>query len=424
MFTSRHTLLLISRQVLARIDYVGSKRLRVDHLWVTESNGGSMVGDVARAMQLGSRTGRKVTIVSPELWIGTVALPNDVASLVSANELEQALALEAEMESGISAFDAVTRCVKLPSQEIAEPQWLVAQMANSQLSELKRSVQEFRSTLLAVTHPLSAELTTALQSGSTIDDLLNEISYEHFLTDESSFADFANRWAVHVAAREEDRPLWMQVDRGGLAFSPRAMAASLAIAAAGACGLAHWASASALRSATDSISRVEKQLSELDEKNESLKAVEATIAQKQSVLTKSRAVRESLERKLQQATQSQSLQNTRWASLLDGLAQSANASCWVRRIESKADCASVYGLALHHAAANQFASDLERTLNEMGWSIAPATATLTEEGLVQFEIRLQASDRTESLGGRTKFVSRKQAIDPPATNETAQGDSP
>jgi len=72
------------------------------------------------------------------------------------------------------------------------------------------------------------------------------------------------------------------------------------------------------------------------------------------------------------------------------LAKLADGSCWVRKLESTPVQTVVHGLAIDIAAANRFAGRLEFALQRNGWKTVPARTLLTSNGLVSFNIVLEA----------------------------------
>ena len=118
MFAHCHTILLITRQVLARIDLTGRRRLRVKQIWTQPScDYDTILSELSRTLKLGTRRPSHVTVVSPDFWTDVPSVPADVAAIAKANEINQALALEAEVESGQSAFDSRTIALKIHGQD-------------------------------------------------------------------------------------------------------------------------------------------------------------------------------------------------------------------------------------------------------------------------------------------------------------------
>ena len=84
MFNHSHTVLLITRQVLARIDLSGRKRLNVKQMWTAPGcDYDNILPEVARAIKLGTRRPGRVTIVSSDFWTDILSLPTDVVTIAS-----------------------------------------------------------------------------------------------------------------------------------------------------------------------------------------------------------------------------------------------------------------------------------------------------------------------------------------------------
>ena len=92
MFSTSRTILLITKQVLARIDLRGRRRLSVQQIW-TEPSGDydAILPQVSRALKLASRRPGRVTIVSPDFWTDILSIPSDVTAIASENEIKQAV---------------------------------------------------------------------------------------------------------------------------------------------------------------------------------------------------------------------------------------------------------------------------------------------------------------------------------------------
>lgn len=393
MFTHRHTILLITRQVLARIDLTGKRRLSVKQIWTQPScDYDSIQSEVLRTLKLGTRRPTHVTVVSPEFWTDVLSVPADVATIAKENEINQALALEAEVESGLSAFDSRTIAFKIPDRDERneDGQWCVTQVANAQLRELSHTLRKAGTRLHGIAHPLVAQLAAAKSlSVEGVQELLRPWREKTEFT-EVAMATLATDWAACLTLRPKFPMLMMAQAEALSNAQPIALSASLALLAAGGCGCWHWQSEQCLAATTQAIERLEKQHSQQEATEAALKNAEASVVQLRQEVLKAQSVRQTVERQLQLAGATHSLHNRRWSALIDALAASAAANCWVKKIESHSVQTVVHGLALDQAAANGFAGRLELALNGSGWRTAPATTAVSPHNLVAFQIVLKA----------------------------------
>ena len=147
------TLLLITQQQLARIDVTAGKRSRVNAAWSRERlTGESLATLVDAAIRLGPKKTGDVWVHSTDLWTGVVHLASDIAAALEGDELEQAIGLEAETYSGISAFESRLGICDLPKDDTGEARWWVTQVAHSDWQSIDQVVKQFGGKLAGVAH--------------------------------------------------------------------------------------------------------------------------------------------------------------------------------------------------------------------------------------------------------------------------------
>ena len=431
MFTHRHTILLITRQVLARIDLTGKRRLSVKQIWTQPScDYDSIQSEVLRTLKLGTRRPTHVTVVSPEFWTDVLSVPADVATIAKENEINQALALEAEVESGLSAFDSRTIAFKIHDldERNEDGQWCVTQVANAQLRELSHTLRMAGTRLHGIAHPLVAQLAAAKSlSVEGVQELLRPWREKTEFTEVAmaTLATLATDWAACLTLRPKFPMLMMAQAEALSNAQPIALSASLALLAAGGCGWWHWQSEQCLAATTQAIERLEKQHSQQEATEAVLKNAEASVVQLRQEVVKAQSVRQTVERQLQLAGATHSLHNRRWSALIDALAASAAANCWVKKIESHSVQTVVHGLALDQAAANGFAGRLELALNGSGWRTAPATTAVSPHNLVAFQIVLKAKLKPDEPVANPEISSCTPAqIAIVASTDLARGKEP
>ena len=89
---------------------------------------------------------------SNEFWTGVVHLASDVAAALDAEELDQAIALEAETYSGISAFESRLGLKALPRDDSGEARWWVTQIPQRDWQEVDQAIQQFHGKLAGIGH--------------------------------------------------------------------------------------------------------------------------------------------------------------------------------------------------------------------------------------------------------------------------------
>ncbi len=392
MFAPSHTVLLVTRQMLARIDLTGKRRPKVKQIWSQPGfDYESILPELNRALKLGPRPGC-ITVVSPDYWTDVLAIPSDVLAIAGEQEVLQALALEAEVDSGLSAFESRTSALLLEANTIDEKSWCVTQISNPHIRELTQIAKSFGTLLFAAAHPVVAELAvigsaTAAQASEGIQswrDLSN-------VTQEQLEA-FANNWANCLGLNPR-HPLLVGSVGTPTMSQPMAWTASLAVFAFGGCGLWHWQTQQCLASAAQTIERLEKKQSQLDSTETALKAAEAKLAKLQADVAKAQTVKQITARQLDIATSMHAQNNHRWVALIDALAASTDGRCWVKTIESTSVQTVVQGVAIDSAAAHQFAGQLESLLLGSGWYATPAATAPSTNNLVEFRIELNATEK-------------------------------
>jgi hypothetical protein len=417
MFNHKHTILLITRQVLARIDLSGRKRLSVKQIWTAAgSDYDNLLPEVSRAIKLGNRRPGRVTIVSPEFWTGVLSIPTDVVAIANEQEIIQALALEAEVESGLSAFDSRTHAVRITEVEDRsdECQWCVSQIPIRHLQELSSTLRACGTKLHGLAHPVVAQLVLSSQLSEqlaveTVQGRLDSWREQLTLTVDE-IQSLASAWAVCVS-QAPAHPLLVlsELESGAAKSQPVALTATLALLSAGGCGLWHWQTQKSLAMTTQAIEQFEKQQSQREATEAALKSAEAAVTQLRLEVQKNQATRIAAERQIQLAGAVHSLHSRRWLALVDALAESASENCWVQKLESSSVQTVIHGLALDNAAANGFAGRLELALKGSGWRATPAATSLTSRNLIAFKIVLKAILKPDD-GPATSSISLKQDL--------------
>ena len=277
--------------------------------------------------------------------------------------------------------------------------------------------------LHSIAHPIAAQLVqserTSIESVQGLLDLWREQETPDFDT----LQTYAKAWATCIS-QSPSHPLLMQVELESTTAKSQsvALAASLALVAAGGCGLWHWHTQKLLATTTEAIEQFEKQQSNREATEAAIKSAEASVVQLRKDVNKTETNRLVAERQIQLARAVHSLHNRRWLALVDALSESANEDCWVQKLESSSTQTVVLGLAIDNAAANGFAGRLELALGGSGWRTAPAATSLSSQNLIAFKIVLKATGQHDDELVNSG-IALKQGVSN-ATMELAGGIAP
>ncbi len=453
MFKPTYTLLLITRQILARVDMSAGK---VRKTWVRPRFESESIATLVDAtLRLGPRRSGKVWVLSCDFWTGVVTLPPDVTALIGGGELEQSVALEAESYSGVSAFDSRVGLRKLAADSGSDARYWVTQVGGSELNEIENAVRSFGSVWGGAAHPAVplppvlltsgrersaawqivqawgettlasrgqaatmeemaaiggrmessgtrtewARWLTAVPESNTIwisdkgvpPDLMGPDDSQLRVDQEAGLVQWAEAWTQSLADSANAAPLIKAAKRPMSQERQIFLAASLGLLAIG-IGYAHN------RMVQGHLGQADSAIEQLEGQKKSLVADKKSLAdlvkRNQTALqsiVKSEAQRSVLERDLALAQQTIAAQRTRWVELIDALLEASDKNSWVQRIEGKSDEAEIHGMAITDAAANRFASDLESAARRVGWTVRPARTTLAPNSLTEFTINLRVT---------------------------------
>ena len=412
MFASSHTLLINTGKMVARIDLAGTRELRVLNVWTRPCNETlSAIALVSNALKLSPRRAGRVWVLTSELWFESVTLAADVSALLSGAQLDQALALEAEADSGVSAFESRLAALKIEtaSSNIGDDgRWWVTQLSVSEFDQLSEAVRENGARLYGVAHPAAAYMmlaaTTAIDDNArvvaspqpsphawcehapvmTIDENSDE------LTSTAAWHALASEWAICLA-RRPPLPLVIAAARQPLSRNQEiALGLTLLLVTGCGCAANYWRTQQQIAQASSAIAQLEQQQTSHEKLLTSFNSGEARVAQMRQEVSKARAHRDKLARDLAAANATHSQQSLRWVALLDALVEAGNSDCWLQKVESKPTQAVLTGIALNNAAAHRFASGLERSLRASGWVVLPAETKLEANQLVTYRVVLEA----------------------------------
>lgn len=421
-----HTMLWVSDNLVARVDYSGSRNnLLIGHIALKKlERENTMQEAVALAVGLVPNRLGPISIISPDFWTDFLTQPADVVSIAQPDELAQALALDAEIDSGISAFDSRIASKQCESDENGNVRFCVTQVSRKVLTELAQSLRSAGTRLQFVAHPIALDLTSDC-----------ELTYEEF---EAKL----NEWKAEDKFQDGDEALcrqWLDSFARGILpllttlpqstsllivpediASPKSrMVASVALASIVAAGCFAWNHQirTQIDATTSAIARIEQQQKNHIDATNSIKKATAKLVQLRKEASDTEQLVSNAQRLRQRAIDLQVQRSTRWSLLVDALAKHAG-ECWVKKIVADGDRTSVLGLAPSNAQAHEFAMRLELSLREAGWIVAPAVTHLTANGLYEFTISVCVTEA--NIDWKTEPAKPNQVVSVEANGDRAR----
>ncbi|MBX3422187.1 MAG: hypothetical protein KF752_11590 [Pirellulaceae bacterium] len=403
-----HTLLLVTPSLTARADFVGRRRPRLRQMWVqtvdaSASQPDSLTSSVLRALNLGPERLGKVSVLSSHYWTGQVNLATDIAVLANPPEILQALALEAELESGISALDCQVGYCPLQTEIEGQRAYCVTQVASSELDELVSLCRVRHTRLHRIAHPA----TIKVSSTSDVAELESALGLWIGATpvERATIDSLTETCGVWLAQRPANGACWIEPHSGLPQIRQVALGSLVAICAAAGCLGWNQYTTNRLAKLLQTNARLDIQQSQYSETIASIKASEGRIKKLNQEASDSETGRQVIQRQVLVASVVRAQQNARWSGLLDALAHCAH-DCWVQRIESQSTRTHVHGLAPDSSQAHAFAARLELALNDKGWLLTPAATSQLTGGLCKFTISLIQDDTGKSaIAGASDIVS-------------------
>lgn len=400
----------------------------------TVDGGDDLVMSVETTLLTSGRVGKKVYIISTEVWTQTLQFPIRAVSGLSEAELRESLAHEAEAVSGIEAAQSALAYAAL-TVESGEQRYWVSQISAFLLERLEESVKHSGGRLAGVLHPAGL---TAQVSGRCFVELWPGVISAHGEQDIQvlSMDPKLNDWQVvleswlakhsadsikHFAAgsdlvpanstehdwwtldQQEQLLSWLNVAVRTLSASskvPQIRAAKKRVSAqqlntitAAACGVTiaicalHFiwislaqqsmtARLSDARQVSTQITNAKRDLAKLEQDKQKLQS---------EVLTQTQSH--------DQMLLTQQAHRQRWAKLLRLLAKHSPENLVVQNIDQDQDNVKISGVCLEPQLANELAAGLTEHLIALGWQVHPpekkALARMRNGGPWSYEIVLE-----------------------------------
>lgn len=401
MFGAKLTLIVLTSQRLARIDLASPRgQLRVERaLSCPAIPASELAAAVAIAYRMGEPGGnttalrapkpngqRSVIVLNDDIWNDTLTLPLDVTVLLQPDELRQALAIEAENYSGLSAFDSRLASRQLvytssllldaSSNSPAANSWWVAQVSNRDLASMLAATTACGVKFLGATHPQA----WWRAHRSQLPALEN-------LADQAALLQFGQQWAEALSQDAFDliiRPQTPGSQRSSLAW----LQTSAALATALVCAGAYQLRSAHLQSAESQLKQLQQTLSEYDNTAGKLRAAEnkLQLARQKLSLAERSAASTLL---ITKPSASQLVDTPNWLALFDALAIHTPDECWIENWHAADHTTTLVGRAASAQPIHELASRLEQALPSSQWTIEPPLLRQEENQLLHFELPLR-----------------------------------
>lgn len=418
--TSRSTLLVVTNSRIARIDFIGRRRKSVQEIWTqtvppSESSSDWLYIATAHAIKLSPKPLGRVTLVSPLVWTDLLRLPADVIALSSEAELRQALAIEAEAESGLSAFESEIAFTRLDSDRADGELFCTSMVTSSLLERLSQLIRTNNARLHSLVHPVSLQLfNSPSDAPATIEQLRR---WDDFSDPEGQWLEeFAERWCRHLRQTKGTLPNGLypsaEVNQSRMIFAGGLITVATAV------GCLVWQRESRFRLETTraTVHQLEQQQKLQNQTLAEIKGLETKLIKLRKETSDAQGVRENLVRQIRLAEDVHQRQNSRWSALLDALSDAAG-DCWVYRIASDAARTSIIGISPNNSQAHAFAARLEQLLRDKGWVIVPAATRELSDGLYEFTITLAPDNSGSGMVQEPNDLVKP--VDRPEGNEVA-----
>lgn len=379
-----HTIVVLSTTTIARIDLRVADGIDVVGAWEGQrSPDAELPQAFLEALDLASHDATVVHLLSDEFWTGTVTLSAEVVAAVEEQQIDQAIALEIEYESGVPAFESQLTKFPLQPDGVGVKTWRVLQASNATLESLRACLPLWNGRTIH----LGAIPTDAAEAGNGND--LNQC------------IGWASAWLeLFLAGREGrltldvQRPLWNQRRQTMLT-------GVLALSAIVGCWSHH-------RSLNTELTRGKQELRSIAEQKKTVAGKLKQHELRQADRAKHQS--EQADRIRQQmndaALRSQHARiredrRQRPGELLRGLNFTAHEDHWISKIQFDLSGAVVSGVAADSGAIGRLTTQLHGELASSRWQVMPAAMSLGDFGLVRFEIFLQPHSVDKPQGPKT-----------------------
>ena len=386
---SNYTLILITDNLLARIDVHVRSEVTVDFLeTAVRPEHASLKMLLDSALSMGRNRPHRVWLVSNDFWTGSIRIPSDLHELANSDELNQAAILEAETQSGIPAFQSKVAMKRITDDNHGDPQYWVTQIQDDMLVGIEHAFRSAKVTWGGIAH-------LALHCPS------------HQLADATSSLDSpGNESEIKVWAQEIVKELSSKIARRPYFTAPPKVmsqprqtmwAAFLVALTVAGCTSVYMHNRYTIHNVEQRSLSLAKQLDAVESLDRNLQRAESSLDEKRKKLQADTLRIDTLTQELDLNQFNQKLLIGHCSNLIDAIADSADADSWLQSIESNSNRTTLKGISLTEASAHRFASGLERQPKLIGHLVGPAQTMPLENELFEFSIAIDLITTPPSL---------------------------
>lgn len=442
MFASVTTLVVVTRDRVVRAEF-RARSARPTSIIVRERpETDDPVAAVVAGLGGERRAPGRVFVLSSDVWTRTLRVPALNLKNLSAAELQQSLAFEAEPLSGLSPAEAATAVLTLGEAHGLGDAW-VGQISVAVLGEIDEVVRGAGGKLAGVLHPAGVPIPIDFGSGSDsglrvefwadatarvvndgdrltnlqieqgaatanreaivgewarqsnvglervdvlVPDFRPSIDGEHTFADDATLETWLTAWHKVLTARKPAAPSIAPPPRPLSTQQRRNIAAVLAGVALLACiGHGYWV--------RTGIELAQAEQNRVEAPGRELASIKKQQGETEKALTKLRDETTKRAAEVKQAEETLIAHRRRLGALLDRLGRESTHQWVLRRIDGSPRELILVGLTMHPEHISALAADLAADLDKLGWTVEPPTHTarnqLNDGGPWSFELRLR-----------------------------------
>ena len=386
MLSHNHfTIIIVTFDSVARVDLLAGKSVStLQESCVNRSAQAELGSSVKVGLNLGAKKCGKVFVLSDEFWSGHVSLTDEVVGALSADQIEQALALEAEHESGISPFESrLGYCLIGPID--GKTTYWTTQVEATQLDAIEKELPSWVRKVYgfaAIDGPTSS--TDNADSGSEI-------------TLPESNEQIAVAWLTKYLSAKSELAIIESLTPTWTEKQTKQVSTLVAIGVLVLCGILHVVGNGRLSNHNDELAQLDQQAEQL---RRSLIDGEKSIQHFRDIQLRQVASQRAHSERIEELRALQlELANDRKrpVAILEALASTAAASHWIQSVVMNRTEVLIVGIGVDSNAVTGFAERLERELDASSWRVQPAVMSIEESTqLVRFELKVIPIDASAS----------------------------
>ena len=367
------TLLLITEHRIARIDLRLHSGVTIESMASIERPvNDSLEPLIQGALSLAPNPPYPVLLFSTDFWTGRVSIPADLNAIANTEELHQAAILEAEIQSGVPAFQSQVAIHQIENDLKGDPQYWVTQFPESHLECITTAFQSKKVRWLGVANP------------NHLDRNLDNEAFES----DSEIQNWVRRIGPEIAAKSFKRPVFTPPKKAITLGQQNLLAAVVAAMVSTICSAIYFLDCNTNQKLEVLSKTLTKQTEETDVLNRAVIKAEASLAEKRKKFREDQVRLAALQGEMDRGQQNYQMLSDHCSNLIDAIACSADPDSWLRRIESKEYRTLLKGIALNEASAHRFASALELHPKLNKHLVSAAQTHALENDLVEFSIAI------------------------------------